>query len=531
MRRRSTLALAADYVMRGATSSGATFALFAVAILLAPLLGGERACLCPRPDALGLVLGASQALLGLEFLLERQGTPPAGLGLPPTLVGSALLGGGVAVLLTQLVPTAPSSARWAAHLFGGGVLLWLWTALALHIDSVYWTLGAAVVVRGVATAVLPWWSERAAMLDRRALRARLAVALVTATVLPLLVALPPVLDSVAGTEVARARQTAFNVTVVVGFVAAAAGWWLAGWITAPITALVQAVDRAAAGGAMAPPLGGSIKVLRLSTAVQSMAVNLQAQAAERVVLYEAERAARDQAEGAVLLRNQVLATVTHDLKNPLAAIMGSAQLIRRQARRTGDTVPSFVDTGLGRIEQATAKMQAMVDELLDTARLHEGAALELSAQPTDLVALVRACVASHQERTERHRITVAACDEPLVGMWDRQRLERVVDNLLSNAVKYSPAGGTISVTVRRDAADRSWARLDVVDQGMGIPAVDLPHVFERYHRGSNVGATISGAGIGLAGARQIVEQHGGVITVTSVEGKGSAFAVHVPLES
>ncbi|MFN8556342.1 MAG: sensor histidine kinase [Dehalococcoidia bacterium] len=117
----------------------------------------------------------------------------------------------------------------------------------------------------------------------------------------------------------------------------------------------------------------------------------------------------------------------------------------------------------------------------------------------------------------------------LIGVWDGARLTRVVDNLLSNAVKYSPDGGETTVHVGRVCYHgEAYAVLTVQDRGIGIPAVDLPYTFERFHRAANVRG-IAGNGIGLAGARQIIEQHGGQISVESVEGEGSTFTVRLPL--
>jgi signal transduction histidine kinase len=118
----------------------------------------------------------------------------------------------------------------------------------------------------------------------------------------------------------------------------------------------------------------------------------------------------------------------------------------------------------------------------------------------------------------------------LVGAWDKSRLERVIENFYSNAFKYSPTGGEVTVSIGRvSASDGKWAELVVRDRGIGIPAADLPHVFERFHRGANVTGHIAGTGIGLAGVKQIVEQHGGAVRVESVEGKGTAVTVRLPL--
>ena len=146
------------------------------------------------------------------------------------------------------------------------------------------------------------------------------------------------------------------------------------------------------------------------------------------------------------------------------------------------------------------------------------------------MALAREAVTAQQGRTARHRIRVETPVDRLVGVWDPSRLGRVLDNLLENAVKYSPAGGDVLVRIDRTAsADEAWARVDVVDEGLGIPPADLPHVFERFHRGANVVGRILGTGIGLAGVHHIVAQHGGTVTVESREGVGSIFSVRLPL--
>jgi signal transduction histidine kinase len=138
--------------------------------------------------------------------------------------------------------------------------------------------------------------------------------------------------------------------------------------------------------------------------------------------------------------------------------------------------------------------------------------------------------AEHQRTTQRHRLRVQTREARLIGVWDAARLGRVLDNLVANAIKYSPAGGQISIEVGHElSAAGSWAVLCVRDQGIGIPAADQPHIFERFRRGGNVVGRIAGTGIGLAGAYQIIEQHGGSIAVSSQEGAGSAFTIRLPL--
>ena len=235
----------------------------------------------------------------------------------------------------------------------------------------------------------------------------------------------------------------------------------------------------------------------------------------------------EEAQAALRVRDQVLSAITHDLVQPLASIKASAELLSETLAAGDIAVAGWL---AGRIDAAAGKMTAMIGELLDLARMQIGQPLELQRHSTDLVALARQQADAYQKTTEGHRIRVEAVVPELVGKWDVLRLERVIGNLLSNAVKYSPEGGeiTVTLTLERDEGG-AWAQLSVRDEGVGIPALDLPHVFEWFHRGSNVAGRIAGTGIGLAGARQIVEQHGGALTVTSQEGQGTTFTMRLPL--
>lgn len=239
--------------------------------------------------------------------------------------------------------------------------------------------------------------------------------------------------------------------------------------------------------------------------------------------------AREQA--AVQVRDALLASVSHDLKNPLTSIKGLAQLARRQLARSGEAGHDRLASQLDQIGAIATRMAAMLDELVDVAQLHGGVPLQLAARPTDLVALARDCVGAQQRTTDRHTLTLVAEVDELVGLWDHDRLERVLANLVGNAIKYSPDGGAVTVTVacEEGPAGCEWARLVVRDWGLGIPAEDLPHIFERFRRGRNVAGRIAGTGIGLASAGQIVAQHGGTIDVASREGEGATFTVRLPL--
>ncbi|MGI8687421.1 MAG: PAS domain-containing sensor histidine kinase [Thermomicrobiales bacterium] len=237
---------------------------------------------------------------------------------------------------------------------------------------------------------------------------------------------------------------------------------------------------------------------------------------------EALRAAEEQKE-------QFIAGITHDLKTPLTTIKGSVQLLGRQARRSGTDEMARALPRLQAIDDATTRTIGMIDDLLDAARMRGGHALDLECATTDFIALTRGIAAAQKQRAGGRRIVVETDATEIIGQWDARRLDRVLENLLANACKYSPEGSVITVTLTR-ATDNAgtWAVLTVADRGIGIPAADLPHIFERFYRARNV-QRVEGFGIGLVGVKQIVEQHGGTIAITSAESEGTTVVVRLPL--
>lgn len=228
------------------------------------------------------------------------------------------------------------------------------------------------------------------------------------------------------------------------------------------------------------------------------------------------------------MQEEFLSSLAHDLKNPLTALRGQTQLMLRRLRRGEPPEPDRLQNGLEGIDSAAIRMTKLLDELSDVTRLRAGQAVELDRAPTDLVDLARHTIEEYQRTTEKHTLVMETDLEALPGEWDGPRLERVLGNLLGNAIKYSPLGGTILVQVARDDTGDGEALLSVQDQGVGIPAGDRDLIFERYQRAGNVDR-FAGSGIGLAGARRIVELHGGTIAVESQEGAGSVFVVRLPL--
>lgn len=270
--------------------------------------------------------------------------------------------------------------------------------------------------------------------------------------------------------------------------------------------------------------------IRLRLALVTSRAALAAREAAEAALERAREAEADDRRAAEILQREFLDGVAHDLRNPLAAVKGQAQLLLRQFTKRGGVEPDRLLAGLRGIDTSVEQMTAQIAELQDVARLRSGHPLALRAMPTDLVALVQAAVEGARQISSHHEISVAATPPTLIGRWDAARLRRVIDNLLGNAIKYSPGGGDVAVTVRAENRPAGrWVQVEVRDAGVGIPAAELGRIFERFRRGSNVAGRIRGTGIGLAGARQIVEQHGGAIAIASDEGRGTVVTVTLPL--
>jgi signal transduction histidine kinase len=241
---------------------------------------------------------------------------------------------------------------------------------------------------------------------------------------------------------------------------------------------------------------------------------------------------RDQAladlQQALRTRDEFLASASHDLRNPLASIKATAQLLERRLQREADLDVDRLREGLQRVDVIATRAAGLVEELLDLTRTQMGRPIELERRWGDLVSVARGAVEELRQTTERHTVQLETSEPELVGLWDARRLERVLSNLIENAVKYSPEGGPVVVRVRREG---DWAIVDVMDHGIGIPDADRTRIFERFQRASNVEQRIGGTGIGLASARHVLESHGGSIGVESQEGHGATFTLRLPISN
>lgn len=214
--------------------------------------------------------------------------------------------------------------------------------------------------------------------------------------------------------------------------------------------------------------------------------------------------------------------VSHDLRNPLNAIVLRAYAVQQSLRTKGLT-PEAAD--LDPLLTSARHAEALIGDLCETTRLKAGY-LELQRETVDLEDFVGQAVERIASPSQRGRIVMPPADRQVRVDADVSRLERVIDNLLENALKYSQEE-PVRVVVTRQGAE---GIVSVIDRGVGIPASELPYLFQRHYRASTAGAA-KGLGLGLYAARLIVEAHGGRIWAQSEAGQGAAFHFALPLAS
>jgi len=309
------------------------------------------------------------------------------------------------------------------------------------------------------------------------------------------------LDQVRGTLIA-AGVIAVIASVLLGLLAARR-------LTGPINRLRRVSARLALGELdhRAAP-SGVVEIDQLAAQFNVMADRL----AESLRLLQADR---DR------LR-EFIADVSHELRTPIAALRTFNDL---QGDGTVDdtTRAEFID----RSREQLRRLEWLSTNLLDLSRIEAGI-FPLDIRDADLREPVRSVVEAHAEMAEERGVTLTTTvpAETVDLRFDRERIVQLVNNLVGNALKFTPRGGVVDVQLTDSPSE---AIIEVRDTGPGIPEAELPRIFERFYRGTNVGeARASGSGLGLAIARSIVEMHGGSIDVVSAVGRGTSFRAHLP---
>ena len=217
---------------------------------------------------------------------------------------------------------------------------------------------------------------------------------------------------------------------------------------------------------------------------------------------------------------EFLADVSHELRTPIAALRMNTELLQGQAGEDPAARREFLESSRVQLE----RLDWLAQNLLDLSKLESGL-LALDLRPDDLRTTVESAVEQAEAAARRRGVTLTLelPDSPLRIRHDPQRIGQVVGNLVGNALKFTPGGGRVRVALR---PNREGAQLDVVDTGVGIDAAELPHVFERFYRGSSANEVRgTGSGLGLAIVKSIVDMHAGRVSVESQVGRGSTFSV------
>jgi signal transduction histidine kinase len=228
----------------------------------------------------------------------------------------------------------------------------------------------------------------------------------------------------------------------------------------------------------------------------------------------------DRIEAAFKSQRQFVTDASHELRTPLTVIIGELEFVQQQLQ--DEKQLAGIDTALAELDRLTR----LVDQLLTLARI-DARKLELERGTVRLDELVTDCVRLLYHEAARRGIQIDLHVEQAVEVFaDPVRLKSVIINLLENALRYSPRGGSVSVSLQTPA--NGYVQLQVSDTGPGIAPDDRPKVFDRFFRTSEARASTEGSGLGLAIARELVDLHGGRITLQESTG-GASFTVELPL--
>ena len=249
---------------------------------------------------------------------------------------------------------------------------------------------------------------------------------------------------------------------------------------------------------------------------------LVASAVQNIRAYEAERSTVEELRRLSALRADFVSLVSHELRAPMASIVGSAETLRQRWR---ELTPDQRESFLALISSETERLSALVGDVLDTSRIEAGT-FTYRFGDVDLAGLVRDSVAGISLAQDEVTVSAEVHGELPLVRGDRDRLQQVLTNLLDNAVKFSPAGEGVLVSAYQQD---SRVRIEVADRGPGVPTEHQRLIFEKFGRGNVAGSPGKpGTGLGLFIARSIAEAHGGTLEISSARGEGATFTLSLP---
>src|SRR5581483_6724165 len=241
--------------------------------------------------------------------------------------------------------------------------------------------------------------------------------------------------------------------------------------------------------------------------------------------------ARKEREQLDILKDEFIALVTHELRSPLTTIQVNAQLLRRNALRGNprEQTENQDSALLDRMIYQIGQMNKLIGEMLDVARLRGEIFQMNKKEQVDIVVLVQQV--TEQYASQSHDILLHADTSPVLGTYDADRIEQVLNNLLSNAIKYSPEGKPITVSIVREPEKPDEVVIAVHNEGPAIAEIDQAHVFERFYCGNDSQKQkLGGLGLGLYIAHEIIALHGGRIWLESIPDQGTTFYFSLPIQ-
>jgi signal transduction histidine kinase len=289
--------------------------------------------------------------------------------------------------------------------------------------------------------------------------------------------------------------------------------YLARGIARPVTEAAAGAGQVAAGDlSIRLSQKGPGEVGELTKSFNEMAERLEATHTE----LESQNAQLRESER---LKSDLVNTVSHELRTPLSGVLGFTKLLLSR-----DFDAETRRHYLGIVDAQARRLSDLLDDFLDVRRIEEGR-FERAKELVDMATLLEEEAQLYSQQSPKHDVEVEIDHAPLAVIGNPDRLRQVIGNLISNAIKYSPQGGVVAVVAD---GENGHVRVEVRDEGMGIPLNQQSKIFTKFFRGDAAASGITGTGLGLAVSRDIVESHGGRIGFTSAEGEGTTFFVELP---
>jgi signal transduction histidine kinase len=225
------------------------------------------------------------------------------------------------------------------------------------------------------------------------------------------------------------------------------------------------------------------------------------------------------------MKNEFISIAAHELRTPLTSLLGYTELLQTSDEKQLD--PELREECFTNIYTQGMALERIIDDLLDVGKIESGRALLIEKSQVHLPEFLSKICNNHQRETSRHDIRIELSDDDICLWFDQARMTQVLDNLLSNAIKYSPCGGVITVTAKTTS---NQATISVTDSGIGMTDHERQRIFDKFYRADTSNTAVRGLGLGMNIVRNIIEAHGGTISLESVKNQGTTITFIIPRE-